>query len=175
MNNNIGQEIWEWVKAIAIAAILAVLLRTFVFEQFVVDGNSMQPTLYDGERVFVSKLVYHFRSPKRGEIIVFRYPSDPSRDFIKRVIGLPGDTVRIETGKVYVNGVPLDEPYLQVSTQGQYSTGGKVPEGTVFVLGDNRNFSLDSRDPSVGFVRIELIKGKASAVVWPPSRWRLLR
>jgi signal peptidase I len=138
-------------------------------QSFLVEGSSMYPTLNDRERLFVNKLVYRFREPRRGEIVVFRYPANPRKNFIKRVIGIPGDTVSIRGGQVFVNGVPLDEPYINEPMYGTYS-GVVVPEDTVFVLGDNRNNSQDSRDRSVGFVPYMNIVGEAFVRYWPLAR-----
>jgi len=126
----------------------------------------MRPTLVNGERLVVNKFLYRFRAPERGEIIVFRYPRDPSRDFIKRVIAVPGDTVEIKEGRVFVNGQLLNENYILEKTRGSYPLS-TVPEGHVFVMGDNRNNSEDSRFRDVGFVSKDMIKGKAIVVFWP--------
>ncbi len=136
-----------------------------------VESISMQPTLYAGNFVLVNKLAYQLGKPSRGDIIVFRYPPDPTQvPYIKRVIGLPGDHVSIAGGKVYINGDQLIEPYLVVST----NRGGEwtVPDGNLFVLGDNRNNSSDSR--SWGFVPLQNVIGKAEVVYWPPQKWGLL-
>jgi len=162
-------EVWEFVQAIAIAAVLSFFIITFVMQSFVVEGSSMYPTLSDRDRLFVNKFIYRFREPQRGEIIVFRYPADPSRNFIKRVIGIPGDRVAVSGGVVYVNGVPLDEPYINEPMRGTYPER-VVPKNTVFVLGDNRNHSQDSREPSVGFVPYEYIVGEAFVRYWPLTR-----
>lgn len=164
-------ELYEWVKSILLAVLLALVIRAFVMEVFMVQGLSMEPTLHDRERLIVSKLHYCFGEPRPGEIVVFK--ATEKRDFIKRVIAVAGDEVMVNETGVYVNGERLDEPYI--SDQAQDSFGPKtVPEGTVFVLGDNRNNSLDSRYPSVGFVDLERIKGKAILVFWPLKQVRLV-
>lgn len=162
-------EVWEFVQAVGIAAVLSVVIITFVMQSFLVEGSSMYPTLYDRDRLFVNKLVYRFREPRRGEIVVFRYPSDLRKNFIKRVIGIPGDTVAVRGGQVFVNGVPLDEPYIYEPMYGVYAEK-VVPGDTVFVLGDNRNNSQDSRDSSVGFVPHKNIIGEAFVRYWPVAR-----
>ncbi|MGI6357545.1 MAG: signal peptidase I [Bacillota bacterium] len=168
------REAWEWLKALALAVVLALLLRAFVVDNYIVDGSSMLPTLHDQERVLVYKLGRRLGDePERGDIVVFRYAREPWRDFVKRVIGVAGDEVQISGGRVYVNGQPLDEPYLTVATLGEYGPQTVEP-GTVFVLGDNRNFSKDSRDASVGLVSLDAIRGNAWLVYWPPKGWRLL-
>lgn len=136
-----------------------------------VESISMQPTLYEGNFVIVNKLAYRLGDPDRGDIIVFYYPPDPDQEpYIKRVIGLPGDHLKIEAGQVYLNGIRLAEPYISVST----NQGGEwdVPEGSLFVMGDNRNNSSDSR--SWGLVPLENVIGKAFVVYWPPEQWGLL-
>ena len=136
-----------------------------------VESISMQPTLYAGNFVLVNKVAYKLGAPSRGDIIIFRYPPDPTQvPYIKRVIGLPGDRIRIADGKVYINDQLFTEPYLTVTTQ----RGGTwiVPEGSLFVMGDNRNNSSDSR--SWGWVPIQNVIGKAEVIYWPPKKWSLL-
>lgn len=164
-------EIWEWIKSILIAVILAVIIRFFILEVFLVDGSSMLPTLRDRERLIVNKFQYHFREPQPGDVLIFSFSDE--RDFIKRVIGVPGDEITVEDGQVFVNGVPLDEEYIAEGTRGQYGPV-TVPEGFYFVMGDNRNNSMDSRDPAVGFISSEKIKGKAFLVFWPVENIRLI-
>lgn len=133
-----------------------------------VESVSMQPTLNPDDFVIVNKLAYRLGSPSRGDVIVFKYPPDPgSEPYIKRVIGLPGDRVHIADGDVYVNGILLIEPYLPEATR----RGGDwlVPGGNLFVLGDNRNNSSDSR--AWGMVPLDLVIGKAALVYWPPQKW----
>lgn len=166
-------ELFEWGKAFALAIILAIVIRMFLVEVYIVDGNSMQPSFHDTERVLVNKFVYRFSDPMQQDVIIFRYPKDPSRDFIKRVVAMPGQTVEVKNGKVYVNGEAMVEPYLTTPTHGAFGPV-TVPEGSVFVMGDNRNFSLDSRDPSVGFVPMANIKGKAMVIFWPLQSLRLV-
>jgi len=163
---SLGEEIKDWVVSILIAVVLAFFIRYFIVELYMVEGPSMRPTLANGERLVVNKFLYRFRAPERGEIIVFRYPRDPSRDFIKRVIAVPGDTVEIKEGRVFVNGQLLNENYILEKTRGSYPLS-TVPEGHVFVMGDNRNNSEDSRFRDVGFVSKDMIKGKAIVVFWP--------
>ena len=130
----------------------------------------MEPSLYEGELVVVSRLAYRWREPQRGDIIVFRYPKDPTKRYIKRVIGLPGDQVSMSDGRVFVNGLPLEEPYIAANPS---SSGEWVVEpGKVFVLGDNRNNSNDSR--SWGALAISEIIGKAILVYWPPQNVGLI-
>ena len=133
----------------------------------------MRPTLLHEERLVVNKFIYRIRNPKKGEILIFRYPGDTSRDFIKRVIATGGDTIEIKEGRVYVNDQLLHEDYILEKTRTEYAKA-TVPEGTVFVMGDNRNNSEDSRFPDVGFVPLDLIKGKAILVFWPLDQFKTL-
>jgi len=168
-----GYPFREVVETVLIAVVLAFLIRGFVVETFVVIGPSMEPTLHDAERLFVNKLIYRFQLPDRKDIIVFGYPRDPQRDFIKRVIGLPGETVEMRDGRVYIDGTFLDESY--VAFPDHHSTTGPitVPEGHIFVLGDNRRNSEDSR--YFGSVPIANIRGKAFLLYWPLRRFGLAR
>ena len=171
--DSLGSEIKDWVISIVVAVILAFLIRQFVVELYIVDGPSMRPTLQSMERLVVNKFIYSFRAPQKGEILVFQYPRDPSRDFIKRVIATPGDTIEIKDGHVYVNDQLKNEDYILEKTRGDFAKA-TVPEGTVFVMGDNRNNSEDSRFADVGFVPYRLIKGKAMFVFWPLSEFKML-
>ena len=166
-------EIKDWVISIVVAVALAMFIRTFIVELYVVDGPSMRPTLESEERLVVNKFIYRFRPPEKGEVLVFQYPRDPSRDFIKRVIATPGDTIEIREGRVLVNDQLLTEDYILEKTRSEYPKS-TVPEGRIFVMGDNRNNSEDSRFADVGFVPYDLIKGKAMLVFWPISAYKTL-
>jgi len=135
-----------------------------------VDGFSMEPTLKNGEFVVVSKLAYKLGAPQHGDVIVFRFPRNPEQEYIKRIIGLPGDHVQISGGKVYVNDQLIDEPYIAAPPS--YQSEWQVPENTVFVLGDNRNNSSDSHN--WGPVPVEQVIGKAVFVYWPPEQWGVI-
>jgi len=135
-----------------------------------VDGFSMYPTLDDRSYVLVNKTSYRTELPEYGDIIVFHYPLDPEQDFIKRVIGLPGDSIEVRDGKVFLNGKVLDEPYIAAPPR--YVGLWVVPKNRIFVLGDNRNDSSDSH--SWGAVPVENLIGKAVAVYWPPSDWKMI-
>jgi len=130
----------------------------------------MLPTMVSGEYVVINRLSYRFGSPLPGDIIVFHYPRNPSEEYIKRVIGLPGDIVEVKNGAVYVNGQPLVENYLSVKMD--YTGKWEVPAGQLFVLGDNRNNSSDSHD--WGTVPMDYVIGKAVLVYWPPPSWGLI-
>ncbi|WP_297965476.1 signal peptidase I [uncultured Anaerovibrio sp.] len=169
----LGTEIRDWVISIAVAVALAMFIRTFVVELYLVDGPSMMPTLEHQQRLVVNKFIYRMRAPERGEILIFQYPRDKSRDFIKRVIAIPGDTIEIKDHNVYVNGELQNEDYILAKSRMDYPKT-TIPDGHVFVMGDNRNNSEDSRFPDVGFVPYDLLKGKAMLVFWPSSAWKTL-
>jgi signal peptidase I len=135
-----------------------------------VDGDSMIPTLISGEYVVVNRMSYRLGNPHRGDIIVFHFPRNPAEEYIKRIIGLPGDVIEVVNGSVYVNGQPLDENYLDVKIN--YTGKWEVPSGQLFVLGDNRNNSSDSHD--WGTVPMDYVVGKALMVYWPPPEWGLI-
>ncbi|MCK4257541.1 MAG: signal peptidase I [Halanaerobiales bacterium] len=162
----------EYVKSVIMAVILALILIIFVIQAFFIHSGSMWPTLEVRDRILVNKFIYQFKDPEKNDIIVFKYPLEPRRKFIKRVIGLSGDRMQIINGQVYVNDEPLKENYLL--TRG-YSNYGPivVPEDNYFVLGDNRNNSEDSR--FWGFVPNENIIGQAILVFWPLNRVKLLK
>jgi signal peptidase I len=163
--------ILEYANTIIVALVLAAFVMTFVARSFLVQGSSMEPTLHHGERLLVNRFVYRFSEPRRGDIVVFRYPENPRQMFIKRVIGVPGDVVEITGGVVYVSGMGLVEPYIAEPPMGEYGPA-LVPANRVFVLGDNRNSSHDSTHESVGMVPYSSIQGKAFLVYWPFSQLR---
>lgn len=160
------REIREWAQTIIIAVVLALLIRSYLFEIILVDGSSMVPTLYDRDRVFVNKITYLIDKPKHGDIVIFKTPEDNKSNYVKRLIGLPGDRIKIENGVVFLNNEPLDEPYIAAPPFNDYAEV-TVPEDTFFALGDNRNDSKDSRDIHVGFVSMENLVGKAALRIWP--------
>lgn len=179
----------ENIEAIIIAIILALFIRTFVVQAFKIPSGSMQPTLKIGDHILVNKFIYGVKlpyarttliplgSPERGDIIVFKYPEEPDKDFIKRVIGIPGDTVEIRKKQVVVNGTPLQQDY-GMHTDSNIIPGRvnrrdnfgpvTVPEGAYFVMGDNRDNSYDSR--FWGFVDESSIKGEAFIIYWSWDR-----
>lgn len=162
-------ELKTWFRDLIFALAVAVFIVMFVVQPVKVEGTSMQPRLVDQERIFVNRFIYRFSEIHRGDVVVFWYPRDTAKSFIKRVIGLPGDLVEIRRGQVLVNGARIDEPYLRPEYRDRESFGRViVPPGHYFVLGDHRNSSNDSRN--WGFVPRELIYGKAIFSYWPVSR-----
>ena len=153
---------FELLQTIVMALVLYFLIDSVV-ARVRVDNISMQPTLQPGNFILVNKLAYRLDEPDYGDVVIFHYPLNPQEDYIKRIIGLPGDTVRVEDGIVIVDGQPLRESYI--SDEPMYSNEWQVPEGHIFVLGDNRNQSSDSH--SWGYVPMENVIGKALVVYWP--------
>ncbi len=168
----------DWLISIIVAVALAFCIRTFLVEPYMVEGSSMYPTLKHHERLIVDKLSYFITDPKRGEIVVFRYPKDESRDFIKRVIAVGGDTIEMRDGQVIVNGAELEENYIYKNDpKGRNMSNYRksvVPQGHIFVLGDNRNNSEDSRYKGVDFVPHRLVKGRAIMAFWPLNSFRVI-
>jgi len=168
-----GDRLWRFVSellhTVAVSAVIFLAVN-LVTARIRVEGSSMEPTLHDGELVVVSRLAYRWGTPQRGDIVVFRFPLDPERRFIKRVIGLPGEDVVIRDGVVTVDGVPLDEPYIAAAPR--YSGEWELSADEVFVLGDNRNNSQDSQ--TWGPVPLSHLIGKAVVVYWPPPEIGLI-
>ncbi len=160
----------EVIETIAVTLLVFLVVR-FAVQSFRVDGPSMEPGLHTNEFVLVDKVAYLFSTPQRGDVIVFHYPLDTSRDFIKRVIGLPGDTIRTTSTEVMVDGRVLHEPYISQPFNFDSSTW-KLGPGQYFVMGDNRDNSLDSR--TWGPLDKSYIIGKAVVVYWPVSNWELI-
>jgi signal peptidase I len=163
---------FEFLKTLVIAFALAQFIMTSVAQAFQVEQYSMEPNLLPRDRVLVNKFLYHFRLPRSGEVVVLRPPTDPGRNYIKRVVAVAGQRVWIHDGHVYVNGRVLGEPYLTASTRGEYGPR-LVPADDIFVLGDNRPNSEDSR--AFGSVPLHNVVGKAILIYWPPERITLLR
>ena len=155
-----------WLRDLLIAAVASVLIITFLYQPVRVEGTSMLPRLEDRDRLFINKFVYHISSIERGDVVVFHYPRDPEKSYIKRVIALPGDRLRIDHGRVFVNGKPLREPYVPAEYRDNRSLAEMtIPADSYFVMGDHRSISSDSRD--FGPVDRSLIYGKAVFVYWP--------
>jgi signal peptidase I len=175
----------EYAEAIGMALLLALFIRTFIVQAFKIPSGSMIPTLLIGDHILVNKLSYgvrlpivgkylvEYRKPERGDVVVFVYPEDPSKDFIKRVIGVAGDLVEVRAKKVYINNQPIDDPHAHFE-EAELQAGGihvrdnfdpvRVPENHIFVMGDNRDKSYDSR--FWGFVNLNAVRGKAFVIYW---------
>jgi signal peptidase I len=167
-----GQGVGEWIGIIVAALLLAFLIKTFVMQTFFIPSGSMEHTLDVNDRVLVNKLAYKYGNLHHGDIVVFkRPPLEPDQtinDLIKRVIALPGDTIESRNGLVYLNGQPLAEPYLATGMLTDRLPPTKIPEGQIFVMGDNRVNSQDGR--FFGPIDEDLVVGKATFRIWPPSR-----
>jgi signal peptidase I len=167
----------DWCDTGAVASVVVLLLVSYVFQLSVVDGDSMNPSLEDSEFTIVNKLIYRLHKPERGDIIVFRAWNEEGRDYIKRVIAMPGETVTLKEGWVVVKGLKLNEPYKLKPLDHPFTYPRElwhpnkitVPPGHLFVLGDNRENSTDSR--TEGPLPMKNILGKASFIIWPSGRW----
>ncbi len=191
MSEETQKVVWEWVESLVVAFILAMLIRTFLIQPFKIPSGSMRMTLVEGDRLFVNKLAYGpmvpltsyrlpgFVKPRRGDVVVFKYPIQRQKDFIKRLIALGGETVEIKDGRVYINDVPVADGAIagiHYYNYGTYAQPGKkitVPQGQYFVMGDNSASSHDSR--YWGFVPEELVVGKAEVLFWPLDRIRWIK
>jgi signal peptidase I len=155
-----------WVRDLLISAGISILIITFLYQPVRVEGTSMLPRLEDHDRLFINKFVYHIESIQRGDVVVFHYPRDPEKSYIKRVIGLPGDRIWIDRGSVWLNGIPLRETYVPERYRDSRSMAEMViPDDTYFMMGDHRSISSDSRE--FGPVERDLVYGKAVFVYWP--------
>jgi signal peptidase I len=160
----------EIVVIVAAAFAIALLVQAFLIKPFTIHQVSMRPTLEEGDRVLINRLSYHFRDPARGDVVIFHSPMVEGEDLVKRVVAVGGDTVAVKDGALWVNGVAQEEPYLLEQDFVGEEAELEVPEGTVFVMGDNRNNSGDSR--FFGPIDEESIMGCAFAVYWPIGHWR---
>lgn len=163
-----------WLRDLLVSVVASFLIITFLYQPVKVEGTSMLPELKNHDRLFINKFAYHFESISRGDVVVFHYPRDPAKSYIKRVIALPGDTLWIDEGRVYVNGKRIPEPYVPA----KYRDTRSVPEMVIppheyFVMGDHRSISDDSRD--FGPVARNLIYGKAAFVYWPADNMGVVR
>ena len=181
----------EWVESLVVAFLLAMVIRTFVVQAFKIPTGSMRPTLIEGDLIMVNKFIYGanvpftnlslpaVHKPNRGDVIVFIYPEDPKKDFIKRLIASEGETVEIRNGTIYINGKPLLDPmfsqryYYNRGDFGSENQKVTVPKDSYFVMGDNSASSQDSR--YWGFVPKRNILGKAILIYWPPQRIRMIK
>ncbi len=164
--------ILEFLEMVVIAVILAVIIKTFVAGNYYIPSGSMEPTVITNDKVIVTHFSYWLSEPKRGDVIVFEYPEDTTKDYIKRCIGLPGETIAFKDSKLYVNGELVEEPYLPEGLVFDDYGPVTVPDNSYFMCGDNRNHSADSR--VWGFLPDELIIGKAQVVYWPFAHWKTL-
>ena len=161
-----GRSFWLWGRDMLFSLAVSFFIITFLYQPVRVEGTSMMPRLGDQDRLFINKFVYHFESIRQGDVVVFHYPRDPQKSYIKRVIAGPGDELRIDDGRTYVNGRLLPEPYVPRRFHDSRSQDAMViPPDQYFVMGDHRSISSDSRD--FGPVSRELIYGKAAFVYWP--------
>ena len=164
----------SWLRDLAISVIVSVFIIVFLYQPVRVEGTSMLPMLEDQDRLFINKIAYRVGEIHRGDVVVFLYPHDHQKSYIKRVIALPGDDLRIEHGRVYVNGVRLAERYVPARFADDRSEADTViPEHEYFVMGDHRSISSDSRD--FGPVERDLIYGKAAFVYWPMDQLGVVR
>ena len=176
----VQRELKEWAQSIAVALVLTLVIRTYVIQAFKIPSGSMRPTLMEGDKLFVNRYIYRFKSPKRGDIIVFKYPKDMKKDFIKRLVAFEGETVEIKDGKIYVDGKVLDDPgtfgkfyYYNHDPYAPPNEKIKIPKDSYFVLGDNSANSQDSR--FWGFVPKKNMVGKALFRWWPLNKLGTLK
>ncbi len=161
----------HWARDLLVSVVIAIVVILFIYQPVKVEGTSMMPALIDQERIFINKFVYRFgpSAIERGDMVVFWFPQDQSKSYIKRVIGMPGDTVEVENGTVLINGRPLDETYVPVEYRDRVSMPPtRIRQEEYFVLGDHRSSSNDSR--VWGMVARRFIYGKAVFVYWPPEK-----
>ncbi len=163
-----------WLRDVLISIAASFAIITFLYQPVRVEGTSMQPELRDQDRLFINKFAYRFESISRGDVVVFHYPRDPEKSYIKRVIALPGDTLSIDEGRVYVNGKKIDEPYVPRRYHDERSIAEMtIPPNEYFVMGDHRSISSDSRD--FGPVPRNMIYGKAAFIYWPADNMGVVK
>ena len=180
MDNKLRYLMKEWVEPIIIAVVLALIIRTFVVQAFKIPTGSMRMTLVEGDRILVSKFIYKFTKPKRGDVIVFVSPEDKKKDFIKRLVGLPNEKIQISNGNILVNNAPVEENSVlkkyHYYNRGDFGAEGQavtVPNDAYYALGDNSISSRDSR--YWGFVPKKYLLGKAFLIYWPPNRIGMIK
>lgn len=173
MNQNLKKqikEIFEWILILALAVVAAMLINRYVIIKAEVPTGSMEHTIEVDDCILGLQLAYVFTDPQRGDVVIFPYPDNPETTYVKRVIGLPGETVEIKNGYVYIDGNPIEEPYLKEEMRGEYGPY-VVPEGSYFMLGDNRNSSQDSRKWKNTYLKEEDIMAKVLFRYSPSFRW----
>lgn len=178
----------DWIKLIVAALIIALVVRKFFFSPIIVDGPSMQPTLFDQDKMIVNKFIYAIKEPERFDIVIFH--ANDEKDFIKRVIGLPGEHVEVKDNILYINGEEVEQPFLEPDEENDHiypifthdftleklnGNYDAIPPNYVLVLGDNRNNSTDSRSSSLGLVHVDDIVGKTSFIFWPFERIHIIK
>ncbi len=169
-----GREIFEWVLVVVVAVVAALVIRTFIFEPVRVDGESMLYTLHDKEYMIVTKYDYLFSDPERFDVVICHYPDRGNTNFVKRVVGIPGDTLAVHDGYLYVNGEKMPEEYI-VNRPNYEMEDQVIKEGHYFVMGDNRSHSNDSHVGSVGQLERGQIVGHVRIVAWPFSEFRTIQ
>ncbi|MEK3732124.1 MULTISPECIES: signal peptidase I [Paenibacillus] len=176
-SNGWATELWDWIKTIAIAFVIMVLLNMYVFNLSMVKGESMQPTLVASERLFINKVVYHFSKPARGDVVVLKDPSqgpDKKEFLVKRIVGVPGDTIEVKNQKLYVNGEAQVESYTDVPIEDPGFQPVTLEEGHYFVMGDNRHLGKSKDSRMFGSVKESDIVGRAEFIFWPISEIKKL-
>lgn len=167
------KEIREWVVSLAVALVVVLVLRTFLFNIITVDGPSMSDTLLDGDKLFVTVPDVKLNGPERFDVVICKYP-DRDDQYVKRVIGLPGETLEVKSGVLYIDGEAIEEPFLSEERTQRFVRSSsnvgpvEIPEGKYFVMGDNRDNSNDSRN--VGFISEDMMIGRVRYIIWPLSR-----
>ncbi len=169
--NKLVHGIRDWIKDFLKALVFFLFLQTYVVQGFVIDGACMEPVLHSNEKIIVNKMIYRVRDPKVGEVVVFTYPLEPGKDFIKRVVGVPGDVIEIRDGYLYRNGKMMEEMFVKEYVFGSYGPH-RIPRNKLCVMGDNRNNSHDSR--AWGLLDRELVKGRAEVKFWPVENFAMI-
>ncbi|KIL37425.1 signal peptidase I [Cohnella kolymensis] len=169
------KELWDWAIALIVALVIVLLLRAFVFQLSTVKSYSMEPTLYEKEWLFINKIVYEFGKPERGDIVIFKDPGPDDKQYlVKRIIGVPGDTLEIRNGQLYRNGQLTIEPYTDSKIEYEDVPAFKVSPGHYFVMGDNRRQGASRDSRHFKEISENIIKGRADVILWPITRWAWL-
>jgi len=170
-------EIWDWIKTLVISFVIVYLIQAFIFSLAIVNGSSMEPTLFNKQWLFSNKIIYYISSPKTGEIVVLNNPNkamNPTEKyFVKRVVGQPGDTIEIADGKLYRNGQLIEEKYIDSVIEGDAQIKVVVPEGMYYVMGDNRKLNRSNDSRSFGAIAKKEIVGRIDAKLWPIKEFKI--